>query len=535
MPAEFVNLNQSKNLDNSDVEGALSKLGREAHLILGGLTEGSYETAQQGFSSEHWTRTAVNAGLAAALTIAMRRPGIFGNVARGVGTLGAANFALDLASPRRIDALSSAMKETWASPANFNSSYAVVKKELGTVGFDTIVAMGGAAVGSGLASRFIKPLAPEVLSSPREQKMTTPSDKLIEAPKVLTQEPLNVLSRSNEPLGRALSNFAHTPFMLDGVKYASVEAFYQGLKFLDAAKRAEIAPLYGSYAKSAAKKAPKLGETTYLGEQIKLGSPQHHALMERAIRAKIEQNPQIRDGLLESQNRQIVHDTGHGLSMRKSNFPDTVFADMLAKIRQDLAGSGKTPSSGLNLAALEAIEVKGGKSDLVKPATRDTVTGADKITPLPLQGEVQLTTVSEALSSITKPRLHDFHNLKDYASAFEGFDRKVSKVIGGGSDSVVLRLQDGNVLKITTHELPPDLGKRVFDLPVLEQGSRMIDGRSINYFVQPYAQQARPADLHAIGESIKLSGYHFQEPFLNQVGRYQGRPFLLDPWAVRKY
>lgn len=40
---------------------------------------------------------------------------------------------------------------------------------------------------------------------------------------------LNVYSKSSEPLARALSNFAHTPFELDEVQYASVEAFYQSL------------------------------------------------------------------------------------------------------------------------------------------------------------------------------------------------------------------------------------------------------------------------------------------------------------------
>src|SRR6185295_7067238 len=109
----------------------------------------------------------------------------------------------------------------------------------------------------------------------------------------------------------------------------------------------------------------------------------------------------------------------------------------------------------------------------------------------------------------------------DYADAFKGFDKQVSKVIGGGADSVVLRLEDGNVLKITTRDLPADLGNRAFDMPVLEQGSRLIDGRKVNYFVQPFAEMARPNDLHVIGQSVKASGFHFEEPFLNQIGRYQ--------------
>ena len=36
--------------------------------------------------------------------------------------------------------------------------------------------------------------------------------------------PLNVYSRSTENIGRLMSNFAHTPFVLDGVEYASIES-----------------------------------------------------------------------------------------------------------------------------------------------------------------------------------------------------------------------------------------------------------------------------------------------------------------------
>ena len=41
--------------------------------------------------------------------------------------------------------------------------------------------------------------------------------------------PLNVWSRSDEDIGRQMSHFAHTPFVLDGVAFGSVEAFYTWL------------------------------------------------------------------------------------------------------------------------------------------------------------------------------------------------------------------------------------------------------------------------------------------------------------------
>lgn len=45
--------------------------------------------------------------------------------------------------------------------------------------------------------------------------------------------PINVTSKSRDEHIRLISNFAHTPFWIDKVEYASVEAFWQGLKFSD--------------------------------------------------------------------------------------------------------------------------------------------------------------------------------------------------------------------------------------------------------------------------------------------------------------
>src|ERR1700683_1300171 len=57
--------------------------------------------------------------------------------------------------------------------------------------------------------------------------------------------PFNVWSRSEEEAGQLMSNFAHTPFELDGVAYAAIEGLYVSLLFLDPAKRLKLARLYG--------------------------------------------------------------------------------------------------------------------------------------------------------------------------------------------------------------------------------------------------------------------------------------------------
>ena len=46
-----------------------------------------------------------------------------------------------------------------------------------------------------------------------------------------TEQTLNISSTSNDWRGLALSNFGLSPFVLDGVLFASVEGFIQGIKF----------------------------------------------------------------------------------------------------------------------------------------------------------------------------------------------------------------------------------------------------------------------------------------------------------------
>src|ERR1700722_5725782 len=101
----------------------------------------------------------------------------------------------------------------------------------------------------------------------------------------LDRKPLNVASNSSEMIGKKLSNFAERRFVLDGKHYRSVEGWYQGLKWPEKRKRAEIAKLAGSSAKKAGKGAPKLDHFVYEGAEYKFGSPGHHGLVKAAIRA----------------------------------------------------------------------------------------------------------------------------------------------------------------------------------------------------------------------------------------------------------
>lgn len=148
-------------------------------------------------------------------------------------------------------------------------------------------------------------------------------------------KPLNVASRSDEEVGRLMSNFAHTPFTLDGVEFASVEGFYVYLKFLEPEKREKARTMWGVRAKNFGK-ASKLTRSSYLGEEFDLGSERHHELVKRAIRAKLAAHPEIARAFVATSPRPIMHDTGRP-EPTGTRFPAAVFCRILTELREELA------------------------------------------------------------------------------------------------------------------------------------------------------------------------------------------------------
>jgi predicted NAD-dependent protein-ADP-ribosyltransferase YbiA (DUF1768 family) len=145
-------------------------------------------------------------------------------------------------------------------------------------------------------------------------------------------EPINVTSRSKDPAVRLLSNFAPTPFELDGQPYASVESFWQGLKFAKASERRRIAALTGPEARRAGDAQPYGPTVSYGGEDVPVGTHAHWALMERACRAKFAQNAEAQEALLATGGRPLTH------RMRRDSkaIPGVIMADIWMRIRRQL-------------------------------------------------------------------------------------------------------------------------------------------------------------------------------------------------------
>lgn len=127
-----------------------------------------------------------------------------------------------------------------------------------------------------------------------------------------------ILSKRNE-LG-ILSNFAATPFILKGKKYASIEGLWQSLKYPEndkderallsskwPFKRTQVEQMTAFEALKAGKKANEIMKEIHIpwvsfhGEKIDYkskGMERHYEIIEAAARAKIDQNPEAKKILI---------------------------------------------------------------------------------------------------------------------------------------------------------------------------------------------------------------------------------------------
>ena len=124
---------------------------------------------------------------------------------------------------------------------------------------------------------------------------------------------------------KLISNFAHTPFVLDGLDYASIEGFWQGLKFPDEADRRRLAALHGSAAKDAGFYAPTAEAILFGGERTRVGTWDHWQLMKRACTAKFSQHEPAREALRSTGKRPLVHQ----VKRDSKSIPGAIMAEIL--------------------------------------------------------------------------------------------------------------------------------------------------------------------------------------------------------------
>jgi hypothetical protein len=148
--------------------------------------------------------------------------------------------------------------------------------------------------------------------------------------------PLNIWSKSDEEIGRLMSNFAHTPFVLDGIFYASIEGFYAALLIQNnTARQAKVRQMWGIRAKHEIPKT-KPQVLRYNGESFQLGSQEHIGLIKRAIGAKLEAHLEIATAFIATRPRPIAHETGYPPAP-DAEFPREVFCKVLEELREEFA------------------------------------------------------------------------------------------------------------------------------------------------------------------------------------------------------
>jgi len=151
------------------------------------------------------------------------------------------------------------------------------------------------------------------------------------------REPLNI-TRTVEACFAPISNLAHTPFDLDGRRYASVEAFWQGLKLVDPDERLAAAGLFGVDARKAAEAVQQPDAFDYEGRPIRAGSPEHRDLMRRACEAKFSQDAGARAALLATGERWLTHRVRND----SRTIPGALMADIWMQIRRRIREAAPT-------------------------------------------------------------------------------------------------------------------------------------------------------------------------------------------------
>jgi predicted NAD-dependent protein-ADP-ribosyltransferase YbiA (DUF1768 family) len=144
------------------------------------------------------------------------------------------------------------------------------------------------------------------------------------------REPINIGSRVTNRDFALISNFAATPFELDGRCYASIEGFWQSLRFPDDVDRVRVAALSGVAAKRAGAQTPWGVTFAYDGASIAVGRPDHWRLMERACEAKFAQNARAGRALLTTGSRPLTH----RVRVDSQSIPGVIMAGIWMRVRE---------------------------------------------------------------------------------------------------------------------------------------------------------------------------------------------------------
>lgn len=130
-----------------------------------------------------------------------------------------------------------------------------------------------------------------------------------ELDKYIRENFINIWSRPEyQEVEKKLSNLYPSPFTLDWVGYASIEAFRMHIKYPKwYPNREKIRLLSWMDAKRSWDDAKFIKSFIYQWKIIEMWSDEHHTLLKRALKAKLEQHPDILQALLDTGDRPLAH------------------------------------------------------------------------------------------------------------------------------------------------------------------------------------------------------------------------------------
>jgi predicted NAD-dependent protein-ADP-ribosyltransferase YbiA (DUF1768 family) len=154
---------------------------------------------------------------------------------------------------------------------------------------------------------------------------------------------INVMFSCSDPDIQLISNLGHTPFVFHDQTYASVEGFWQGLKFEEQVRPA-IAKLYGKEAKKAGKRQAYGEFVHFNGQKIQVGSVEHWLLMEEACKAKFNQHKKAQSALLKTGIRPLFHKP----RAKSKTIPGPIMSEIWMNIRSRLRKESDMKSKHLS-------------------------------------------------------------------------------------------------------------------------------------------------------------------------------------------
>ncbi|MBS2001775.1 MAG: NADAR family protein [Cyanobacteria bacterium SZAS LIN-5] len=331
------------------------------------------------------------------------------------------------------------------------------------------------------------------------------------------EQPLNIGSIKGELIAKEMSNFEHSPFQLDGRRFESVEGFYVWLKFTGNEDKQKIAQTLYSYEAKKFGKSSTATSSEYGGETFALGSPQHHALIKRAIQAKLVQHPDIARRFAETHPRPIIHDFGYPEA--PSRLPAAAFVKLLEELRDDLV-------TGRLITELGTAAELSAKAAAIESAKR----------PQPIAEALRVLAANQDIASESKFATARRHPLLEYASALEESQFKVVGLVAAGTNSIVLELPDNLVLKISSTLLPAKFRRWQFHLHILEKFVvTSSTGYSFQLYTQPKgASPVRPDDFVSFEREVRRMGWELTNPSPTQLCYYNGSVKLHDAFGAYK-